>query len=179
MNMIAQILGLLAVSVIIAGYSFKDDKKLRLLNFAGVCLWLLHFLCLEAWSSVGALSISVLMLGASVAGLRILEKPLIGVNAVLVVSIAWSVLFQGLSWIELIPATGSFVMNIGIVLLSGIAMTRVVALGTSLWLAFGVLTMNPFVILANSLALASLAWRAWELPVPTIPKLNLARSPLR
>lgn len=162
MNIAAQIIGFLALGSILAGYSLKDDYKVRLLNLIGCSLWLIHFMILEKWSSFGALTISVLMLSASVVGLRFLEKPLTAVNALMVLAMVWAAQFGASQWANVIPAFGSLLMNVGVVLYAGAAMTRLISLGAATWLLFGILIANPFVITANALTLCSLALRAYK-----------------
>ncbi len=162
MDILAQITGYLALTFTIIGFAAKEDRVLRIANFAGILMWCAHLALLSAWGSFFMMVLAALMVGSGLAGFPKWGLFFWRVNLVVLPAALILTLVGYLPWIAIVPVIGGFLINTAVTLMSGRSLTLMIAAGQVVWLLNGFMIGSLFIVATNVLGLAALVFRIWK-----------------
>lgn len=157
-----ELFGLAGLVVTVIGNAMPTDQNLRFLNLAGCALWIAHFSLMSAWGAVASLGLAMLMISAGMLGMVSLAIILVAVNGVMVV--AASILLAGgiIEYTDFLPLIGGFLINAGVVMMSGGRMTAMIASGEIAWMSASIAIGSLEAFLGNTSSLVALSLRTWS-----------------
>lgn len=159
MDMTADIIGYLGLTVTLVSFSLAKDGNLQKLNLAGCLLWAVHFGAMGEWSAFIMLLVASSMVGSSIAGRKSLTNAVWMFNILLIPVMSMMILGGGAGWFAILPVLGGFFINTGVAKCSGNGMTFTIMAGLIIWVVAAVMMGSVPAILANLLNLAALIVR--------------------
>lgn len=170
MTLVITTLGLLGMALMTLSYACKNDRTLRLINVAGILVWMLHFGLLGAWSVTIMLFVGLLILVSALLGKLAIAKTLIyacGLGVPLS-ALAW---MTGLVGFDLPMAMLiTFCLNAGIVLLDGHKLSLAVSVAVFLNIILSLMVGSWTGAMTNALNLGGILVRTWKLITDSPPK---------
>ncbi len=159
MDMIADIIGYLALVITLVSFSLAKDEDLQKLNLVGCLLWAFHFGAMGQVSATIMLMLASLMVGSSLAGLKNLTNMAWIFNILLIPVMSMMILSGGAGWFAILPVLGGFFINTGVSRCSGNGMTITIMIGLIVWIIAAVMMGSIPAIIANLLNLVALIVR--------------------
>lgn len=165
------LLGLAGFLFMAAGFAARNDHVLRLLNLAGLFVWIWHFSLLEAYPVAAMMSLAFFMLLARLMDKTLLVRILLCTTAAL---LPLSLFGWGLGYFGVeapLSVMVTLLMNAGMVLLSGHALTTSVAGGLALNAVVSIIVGSWPAVLSNLVNLSALMIRTSRMSPPSSTKV--------
>ena len=137
MDMIPQIIGLLAVATFLFSYQQKKRKNIILFNTASRCLYILQYILLGAFS--GAVLDILGAISSIIAGKKHTKVVLISINACIIVAGGFVAIYNK-SWLDLFSLTGVLLHTSALWISSEKIIRRVSLLGSPFWFVYNLLS---------------------------------------